>query len=54
MKNYLVILKFSPVEGESTFDLENKQAYSVFELIKNLAVEFTGDNYEIVQITLIS
>lgn len=53
MKKYLVILKFTPIEGETTFDLENKEAYSVFELIKNLAVEFAGDNYEIMQITLI-
>lgn len=54
MKNYLVILKFTPIEGESTFDLENKQAYSIFELVKNIAVEFTGEKYEIMQITLIS
>lgn len=56
MKTYLVILRFTPLEeiGVHNFELENKQAYSVMELVKNLAIEFQGEKYEIMQITLIS
>lgn len=56
MKNYLVILRFSPLEdiGVHNFELENKQAHNVKELVENLAIEFEHEKYEILQITLMS
>lgn len=54
MKTYLVILKFTPLEGIDNFELERKEAVNVIQLVENLQVEFENEKFDIVQITLIS